>query len=381
MDKPQEEGSEGVQLARGTILDDQTFTFPTNKPKKADVASIGEAAKPLAAMNHLQMSSDTPLCGNDITWPVEYLYDHLPIEAQDLVEWLMPLSPEVFSVADEDAMGFFKKKLSRKEDMDVFFAGIRSHEYLFLPSELEGGHFVTFVAHLTRSSPDDEGYYDTIDECAIINPKPKDRQNENLSEKFQGQLVDHIYARMEMLLGLGNIQFTAETRRRDVWVAPQADGWCSGLRCFAAIRQFFERIVSSTCAGRRFDPNTFWAPMSGWVFPDQVRDEMTAAAAFQARKYAAGLPRLALAYAKGPAPSRDALDDLLPGGGYAIHHHTVAPRAETKVASPESPRGAEREMSGDPSLEDEATEQPVTELQAKKAKGGRRVPFPARPRA
>lgn len=368
---------DGVKLARGTILDDGAFTFPTSKPKKEDVASIGVASQALAAMNHLQLSRETPLCGNDITWPVEYLYDYLPIEAKDLVEWLMPLGPQVFSVADEDAVKFFKEKLSRKEDMDVFFGGIRSHEYLFLPSEFEGGHFVTFVAHLTRSCQNDEGPYDTVDECAIINPMPKDRQNENLSDEFQGQLDDHVYARLAILLGLGNIQFTAETRRREVWVAPQVEEWCSGLRCFAAVRQFFERIVSSACAGRRYDPDAFWAPMSGWVCPDQVRDDMTAAAAFQARKYAGGLPRLALAYAKGPAPSREALEDLMPADEYAIHPLPGAPGPVTEVASPGSPRGTKRKMRDDLSPEHEATEQSDTEPQAKKAKGGRRTLLPA----
>lgn len=174
----------------------------------------------------------------------------------------MSLGAKVFSLVDRDAVTFFKETLLRKEDMDVFFVG-SSHGYLFLPPELEGGHFVTFVAHLTHSSQDDKSSYDTIDECAIINPKPKNRQNENPNERFQGQLGDYIYARLEMLLGLGNIQFTAVTRRREVWVAPQVDQWCSGLRCFAVIRQSFERIVSSSCAGRKFDPDTFWAPMSG----------------------------------------------------------------------------------------------------------------------
>ena len=152
-------------------------------------------------------------------------------------------------------------------------------------------------------------------------------------------------------------------------MAPQVDEWCLGLRCFAVIRQFFERIVASTCAGRRFDPNAFWAPMSGWVCLDQVRDDMTAAAAFQVRKYARGLPRLARAYAKGPMPSRDALEDLLPGTGYAIHHRPGAQRAVAKVASPGSPQGVKRKMRDDLSLEYEATDQPVTELQAKKAQG------------
>ena len=58
---------------------------------------------------------------------------------------------------------------------------------------------------MTRSNQNDKDPFETIDECAVINPKPRDRQNENLSEEFQGQLSDHVYARLEILLGLGNI--------------------------------------------------------------------------------------------------------------------------------------------------------------------------------
>ena len=161
-------------------------------------------------------------------------------------------------------------------------------------------------------------------------------------------------------------------------MAPQVDEWCLGLRCFAVIRQFFERVVSSTCAGRRFNPEAFWAPMSGWVFPDQVRDDMTAAAAFQARKYAHGLPRLALAYVKGPAPSGDALEDLLSDGGYMIHHCPGAPGAVVAgAASSRSTQGAKRKMRNNQSPKEEAAEPPSAEPQAKKVKASR-VPLPAR---
>ncbi|KAI0101491.1 hypothetical protein GGR51DRAFT_574898 [Nemania sp. FL0031] len=282
-------------FSRGTILDNGLIGEkpPSRASLEASrfVPDPEETENDLYALNSLQLRRGWPLEQLSVQIPIEYLRDNLPPGARDLVGIAICGTPYVFNCTEENLARRTYKMYNRWQ---AFWDIFRTSEYVIWPIEAERGYFVTAIFHMEKGLMDDPDF-DTdenvdTDVPQVQNPRfgivgawsVVDAQRGVVAQERVTRVRDRIRRALEIQRIVFNPQsyqeHTAENGEQWSlpWVPPPNadDGWSSGIRSFALVRQLIQRILDSYCRGQGFNDAFFVQPTCGWLNVDQVRHEM-----------------------------------------------------------------------------------------------------------
>ncbi|KAI0528342.1 hypothetical protein GGR58DRAFT_509607 [Xylaria digitata] len=282
-------------FSRGTILDNGLIgEKPQSRvPLEASktVPDPAETENDLYALNSLQLRRGWPLEPLSVQIPMEYLRDNLPPGCREMVGIAMCGSTYIFNCDDEDLDRRIRKMYDKwQEFWDIF----RTSEYVFWPIETKKGYFVIASFHMQKGFMDDPNFDSDGDPAADIPQVPNPQfgivEAWSVVDGQRGPVgvdrVKRVKRRIRRIFAAEGIQINRQSfmrhrgnngeRWNQPWVPPHDDGegWSSGIRSFAIVRQLLQRVLDIYCCQGDYKDDFFREPCCGWLNVDQVRHEM-----------------------------------------------------------------------------------------------------------
>ncbi|KAI1176766.1 hypothetical protein F4777DRAFT_240883 [Nemania sp. FL0916] len=250
--------------------------YSATDPYKAELKPPEDTADDLTALNSLQLYRNRPLTPLELKQPLRHVQSSLPSAVRPHIYHgdLYGSTSGVFSCPDDQ----FQQKANAvfdKDDND-FFRRMRRAEYLLWDIEVEKGHWVAVVAHLTKSdaAADDDAHddddYDTIDQWCIVSARHSPAED---------RIIERVRRRLPAVLRKGRVTFVAGAEIDPaIWTPMDETTWASGLFVYNVIKTLMHRVTEFYCRKTPFQ-QSFWDPLPGWMNLDEVRAEMQGRAA------------------------------------------------------------------------------------------------------
>ncbi|KAI1440518.1 hypothetical protein F5Y02DRAFT_343565 [Annulohypoxylon stygium] len=272
-----------MRVGPGWTLNDGTFThIPQTRRYKRDVprpSFVHHAHEAMYALTSLQVAHNAPitLCAMDIA--VEHVWRCLPREVKKLIKIIPPNGPELWSENEQAVQDMYQKM---SENPNTLLQDTKKNPWVVWPIYLEDefGHDWLVILWYAEESQPNSGVYDRIRTCEIFdarrdNDNPRDFDGERRCT-VPGSRKERVGQRFTDFVKQGGYNVDEMNSSHAMMAPMEYDEHTSGERCFAAVKDILDLILSMHIDGRTYNPANNWFPsLSRWVNPYQFRIEMT----------------------------------------------------------------------------------------------------------
>ncbi|KAI1853345.1 hypothetical protein JX266_002051 [Neoarthrinium moseri] len=261
-----EKGGCPLHASSAVVVSDRTHRH--RKPSSIDQEAILRIKywDAFLGLDSLQAGHTEWLNGSALDVPTEFRYLQQPPEVRQLIN-LLDTSADAGLFRHSGGTSLEHNADKVRQSLEgtnhggdsKLLKSIRAHEFTMWPVDV-GMHWVVLILQMQQTGGSKE--FDHVAQAVII-----DTDHDPLTVGF-------VLDRLKTVLAAGGISFARTPELLlNMWVPPQDDGWSCGLRCYAAMSEFMQRVTRLYLAGKTYE-DSLWEPMPSWFLAQSVREEM-----------------------------------------------------------------------------------------------------------